>query len=229
MKVFSYITMAAVMMATRCYGLQILSENMETGATLGRLSDYEYEQLVAGGVDAERHLGKVYVHRAGGIPDEEFSELEGHLSRYTSDVGSYDDRVRAFVSQVGSRLVDFKGITKRYPLPDYVMANFVQQFILDRDYSILMLVCELQIDVDWNIPLKTIGSQILGVFALTLLIQEQWLLGNIRSSVEEVHRHDTTAAAVVKLKKNLANKIFGYLARCEFWAKKGLRFWILVG
>ena len=31
------------------------------------------------------------------------------------------------------------------------------------------------------------------------------------------------------LKKNLANKIFGYLARCEFWAKLGLRFWILVG
>ena len=31
------------------------------------------------------------------------------------------------------------------------------------------------------------------------------------------------------LKKNLANKYFGYLARCEFWAKIGLRFWILVG
>ena len=31
------------------------------------------------------------------------------------------------------------------------------------------------------------------------------------------------------LKKNLANKIFGYSARCEFWAKIGLRFWILVG
>ena len=31
------------------------------------------------------------------------------------------------------------------------------------------------------------------------------------------------------LKKNLANKIFRYLARCEFWAKIGLRFWILVG
>ena len=32
-----------------------------------------------------------------------------------------------------------------------------------------------------------------------------------------------------ELKKNLVNKIFGYLARCEFWAKLGLRFWILVG
>ena len=32
-----------------------------------------------------------------------------------------------------------------------------------------------------------------------------------------------------QLKKNLANKIFGYLARCEFWLKLGLRFWILVG
>ena len=31
------------------------------------------------------------------------------------------------------------------------------------------------------------------------------------------------------LKKNLANKIFWYLARCEFWVKFGLRFWILVG
>ena len=31
------------------------------------------------------------------------------------------------------------------------------------------------------------------------------------------------------LKKNLANKIVGYLARCEFLAKLGLRFWILVG
>ena len=32
-----------------------------------------------------------------------------------------------------------------------------------------------------------------------------------------------------ELKKNLANKIFGYLARCEFWLKLGWRFWILVG
>ena len=32
-----------------------------------------------------------------------------------------------------------------------------------------------------------------------------------------------------KLKKKLANKIFGYLARCEFWIKLGLRFWIFVG
>ena len=31
------------------------------------------------------------------------------------------------------------------------------------------------------------------------------------------------------LKKNLANKIFGYLARCDFWSKIGLRFWIFVG
>ena len=35
--------------------------------------------------------------------------------------------------------------------------------------------------------------------------------------------------ALFMLKKNLANKIFGYLARCDFWAKWGLRFWILVG
>ena len=26
---------------------------------------------------------------------------------------------------------------------------------------------------------------------------------------------------VARLKKNLANKIFGYLARCEFWLKLG--------
>ena len=32
-----------------------------------------------------------------------------------------------------------------------------------------------------------------------------------------------------KLKKNLANKIFGHSARCEFWLKLGLRFWIFVG
>ena len=32
-----------------------------------------------------------------------------------------------------------------------------------------------------------------------------------------------------ELKKNLANKIFGYLARCDFWLKLGLRFWIFVG
>ena len=30
-----------------------------------------------------------------------------------------------------------------------------------------------------------------------------------------------------ELKKNLANKIFGYLARCEFWAKLRWQFWIL--
>ena len=34
---------------------------------------------------------------------------------------------------------------------------------------------------------------------------------------------------VEQLKKNLANKIFGYEARCDFWAKLGLRFWILLG
>ena len=33
----------------------------------------------------------------------------------------------------------------------------------------------------------------------------------------------------VMLKKNLANKIFGYEARCDFWSKLELRFWILVG
>ena len=32
-----------------------------------------------------------------------------------------------------------------------------------------------------------------------------------------------------RLKKNLANKIFGYLVRCDFWVKLELRFWILVG
>ena len=37
------------------------------------------------------------------------------------------------------------------------------------------------------------------------------------------------ASATFSLKKNLANKIFWYLARCEFWVKFGLRFWILVG
>ena len=31
------------------------------------------------------------------------------------------------------------------------------------------------------------------------------------------------------LKKNFLKKIFGYEARCEFWVKIGLRFWILVG
>ena len=31
------------------------------------------------------------------------------------------------------------------------------------------------------------------------------------------------------LKKKLANKIFGYSARCDFCAKLGLRFWIFVG
>ena len=39
----------------------------------------------------------------------------------------------------------------------------------------------------------------------------------------------TAGSGAYQLKKNLANKIFGYLARCEFWAKLGLRFWILVG
>ena len=32
-----------------------------------------------------------------------------------------------------------------------------------------------------------------------------------------------------KLKKNLANKNLGYLARCDFWLKLGLRFWMFVG
>ena len=32
-----------------------------------------------------------------------------------------------------------------------------------------------------------------------------------------------------ELKKNFLKKIFGYEARCEFWVKIGLRFWILVG
>ena len=41
-----------------------------------------------------------------------------------------------------------------------------------------------------------------------------------------VNPHD---ANINQLKKNLANKILGYLARCDFWVKFGLRFWILVG
>ena len=32
-----------------------------------------------------------------------------------------------------------------------------------------------------------------------------------------------------ELKKNFLKTIFGYEARCEFWVKIGLRFWILVG
>ena len=35
--------------------------------------------------------------------------------------------------------------------------------------------------------------------------------------------------AIRGLKKNFLKKIFGLLARCEFLAKIGLRFWILVG
>ena len=31
------------------------------------------------------------------------------------------------------------------------------------------------------------------------------------------------------LKKNFLKKVFGYEARCEFWVKIGLRFWIWVG
>ena len=32
-----------------------------------------------------------------------------------------------------------------------------------------------------------------------------------------------------RLKKNFLKKIFGYKARCDFWSKLGLRFWIFVG
>ena len=39
--------------------------------------------------------------------------------------------------------------------------------------------------------------------------------------------HDNYGLAM--LKKNFLEKIFGYEARCEFWVKIGLRFWILVG
>ena len=38
---------------------------------------------------------------------------------------------------------------------------------------------------------------------------------------------DGTYHLSMGLKKNLANKIFGFLARCEFWLKLGLGFWIL--
>ena len=38
-----------------------------------------------------------------------------------------------------------------------------------------------------------------------------------------------TLDGAVTLKKNFLKKIFGYEARCEFWVKIGLRFWILVG
>ena len=42
-------------------------------------------------------------------------------------------------------------------------------------------------------------------------------------------KHLSAVKACVELKKKFLKKIFGYLARCEFWAKIGLRFWILVG
>ena len=54
-------------------------------------------------------------------------------------------------------------------------------------------------------------------------------------SEEELARHQqqlqlpAPEKRPLRLKKKLANKIFGYLARCEFCAKIGLRFWILVG
>ena len=46
-------------------------------------------------------------------------------------------------------------------------------------------------------------------------------------SARDPNKHDVDTSA--RLKKNLANKIFGNLARCELYAKLGLRFWILVG
>ena len=40
---------------------------------------------------------------------------------------------------------------------------------------------------------------------------------------------DGRTGAVVNLVEEKFGKYFGYLARCEFWVKLGLRFWILVG
>ena len=45
----------------------------------------------------------------------------------------------------------------------------------------------------------------------------------INSSERSLHGFDAM------LKKILANKIVGFLARCEFWLKLGLRFWNFVG
>ena len=49
---------------------------------------------------------------------------------------------------------------------------------------------------------------------------------------ESMHKAAADAAAAEstrpELKKNFLKKIFGYLARWQFWAKIGLRFWILV-
>ena len=116
MKVFHQITMAAVVMATRCYGLQILSENI-ADSTFGfdpllRLSDDEYQNLIDS-EDGVVFVGKrMFVHRVGDIPDEEYAELKGHYYNLRVGAGSVDDRMRAFISKVGARLVDLKGIKR---------------------------------------------------------------------------------------------------------------------
>ena len=184
MQVFSQIATAAVMMATRCYG-----------ARVERLSDDEYQQLIRGEVDAEQHLGKIFVHRAGGMSDEEYEELRGYYVWHAPYAGSGDAQRREFISKVGSRLVDFKWINEMYNknhINEYVIGNFVQQSILDGAYKNLLPVCELKIDVDWNIPLVRIGPNNhdrSGMSALPLLIEQTWLSSG---------QSDTAVATIVK-------------------------------
>ena len=55
--------------------------------------------------------------------------------------------------------------------------------------------------------------------AMCLWSRAMYIYHGVSKSVEP--KRQALAAAEAELKKNLANKIFGYLARCEFWLKLG--------
>ena len=53
---------------------------------------------------------------------------------------------------------------------------------------------------------------------------ERQLAGVAQRDAEREHKFDPNSATENELKKKLKKKIFGFLARCDFWAKLGLRF-----
>ena len=121
-------------------------------------------------------------------------------------------------------------------------ANYDQMAIADQEYvKVATLPDRLELLRQAN-ELKEVQNQSLANFewaqgqtkeAKTYEIEASELLIKAKEAIkkagDELSKSNVTKNKAEELKKNFLKKMFGYLARCEFWAKIGLRFWILVG
>ena len=88
------------------------------------------------------------------------------------------------------------------------------------------VLCRINVDIQMKHVQWQNGVAVLIIGCLNLVAAFVLLFFSVKYHDRDIKSLDSVRR---ELKKNLTNKIFGYLARCDFWAKLGLRFWILVG